>query len=504
MIYNLLEKSCKQYGEQVALECNKTITYNGLNTCAHQVAVELREMGIQEGDSILLAMDNSIEFAIGFFGINLVGATIIPVYMNSGINKLKDIITFYEIKVIVTLPKYKKLFTEIEKEYSKLQMNLLYVQYETEHLQMNRVGEYEIESSTVICKESPAIILFSSGTTNMPKGIMLSNTNIESNVLAISSYLKLSHEDQILLIKNINHASSITGELLVGLANGCTLHMLTGILTASRTLKVLADKKISVLFGVPTLLNAMMAERNFETYDLSALRIINFYGASMAIAKIKELANKFPATNLIYSYGLTEAAPRVTYIMREQLLAKEGSSGIPIEGTSVEIMAEDQIVPPYKIGEICVKGPNVMQGYYKNEMQTQKVLRDGYLHTGDLGYKDEEGYLYVTGRRDNLIIKTGKNVYPEEIEGVILGFKGIKEVLVRGEADELLGQDIVAYVVGVEGVEFKLVDVLKHCKKALEDYKIPGKIYKVKALEKTISGKIIRKQIIDLGSEASE
>lgn len=499
MIYDLLEVSCNLYGEQTALVCDKKVTYNELKDFAQEVATELREMKIQAGEHILLAMDNSIEFAIGFFGINLVGATIIPVYMKSGINKLKGIIEFYEVKTILALPKYKKLFDEMLSENEGLEITILYIKDEEGTLQITKEGNRARIDEVQVNPKRPAIILFSSGTTNMPKGIMLSNENIESNVKAISNYLTLSHEDQILLIKNINHASSITGELLVGLANGCTIHMMTGILTASRTLKVLEQEKISVLFGVPTLLNAMMGERNFESYDLNALRIINFYGASMAIAKIKELATKFPNTNLIYSYGLTEAAPRVTYIMREQLLAREGSSGVPIEGTTVKIMNEDKELVPFEIGEICVQGPNVMQGYYKNEMQTQKVLRGGYLHTGDLGYKDVDGYLYVTGRRDNLIIKTGKNIYPEEIEGAILGYKGIKEVLVRGEEDELLGQDIVAYVVGLEDTKIKLADVLKHCKRELEDYKIPGKIYQVEALQKTISGKIIRKQNIDLG-----
>ncbi|WP_083461518.1 class I adenylate-forming enzyme family protein [Cellulosilyticum ruminicola] len=494
-----MRKSCNLYGEQTALICDKKVTYNELKTFAQNIAQELKKIKVQEGEHILLAMDNSIEFAIGFFGINLVGATVIPVYMKSGINKLKGIIEFYEINTILALPKYKKLFDEMLEENKSLQLKILYVEKQENELHIEHAGIRLKE--VAVNPKKPAIILFSSGTTNMPKGIMLSNENIESNVKAISDYLALSNVDQILLIKNINHASSITGELLVGLANGCTLHMMTGILTASRTLKVLEEEKISVLFGVPTLLNAMMGERNFETYDLDALRIINFYGASMAIAKIRELALKFPNTNLIYSYGLTEAAPRVTYIMREQLLTREGSSGIPIEGTTVKIMNENQEALPLEIGEICVKGPNVMQGYYKNELQTQKVLKDDYLHTGDLGYKDKDGYLYVTGRRDNLIIKTGKNVYPEEIEGVLLGFKGIKEVLVRGEEDELLGQDIVAYVVGLEGVQIKLIDVLKHCKKELEDYKIPGKIYQVEALQKTISGKIIRKQNINLGVE---
>jgi long-chain acyl-CoA synthetase len=241
----------------------------------------------------------------------------------------------------------------------------------------------------------------------------------------------------------------------------------------------------------------MITHSEFNNFDMKSLRIINFYGASMAIHKIRKLAEKFPEVDLIYSYGLTEAAPRVTYIKREELLSKEGSSGVPIKGVEVKIMVDQREAKAFEQGEICVKGPNVMMGYYKNEEKTKAVLADGYLLTGDLGWLDAEGYLYVKGRKDNMIIKSGKNIYPEEIEAVLMGYPGMKEVLVRGEADELVGEEIVAYVVSDGEEALNLFQVLKHCKKALEDYKVPGKIYQVKELKKTLSNKIMRKQVFE-------
>ncbi len=501
LIWNILKNSADKYKDHIAIEYgDQKISYDELYQRAIQLSEELKQLGMKKGDNVLLAMDNCIEFAQAFFAINLAGGTIIPVYMNIGENKLINIINFYEIKFILTIKKYQKILGKVVQNEINSLSHILYITNLKESLDK----EIQLTSEKLLTTSSPyensevpAIILFSSGTTSMPKGIMLSDNNIQTNVEAISDYLHLKDEDKILLIKNINHASSITGELLVSINNGSTLFMVTGILTASHIMETIEKNKITVLFGVPTILSAMMTHSDFDQYDLTSLKIINFYGASMASSKIKELATKFPKANIIYSYGLTEAAPRVTYIMRDALLKKEGSSGIPIKDVEVRIVLEDKEVTPYTVGEICVKGPNVMVGYYKNSQMTKDKLRDNWLHTGDLGYKDEDGYLYVTGRKDNLIIKTGKNIYPEEIEAVIMGVKGVKEVLVRGEEDDLLGEDIVAYIVMANDTTVKLLDILKHCQNELEDYKIPGKVYKVDSLEKTISGKIIRKQVIN-------
>lgn len=500
MIFHLLEQTAKVYSDNIAVCCqHKNVTYKELLFNVKKLAERLSLKGIQKGDNVIIAMDNSIEFIEAFFAINLCGATIVPLYVNMGIHKLLNVVKFYDVKYIITLSKFEKVFSAFQQNDCGILSGIFYLgnSGEVDDCRFIEISSMASEvSQTCPGKEAdPAIILFSSGTTQMPKGIMLSNHNIVSNVMAISDYLKLIPEDKILLIKNINHASSITGEMLVSLVNGCTLVLTSNMPTASLILQLIDEYKVTVFFAVPTLLTAILGHRNLEQYNISTLRIINFYGASIAASKIRELADHFVWANLIYSYGLTEAAPRVTYIERDELLKREGSSGVPIKGVSVCILDnKDNVLGPDQSGEIAVKGPNVMLGYYKNEELTRKALKDGLLHTGDIGCLDSDGYLYVTGRKDNLIIRSGKNIYPEEIESVLMGFKGVKEVLVRGEADELAGEDIVAYVVLCEGRKINMRELLMHCKDNLEDYKIPQKIFEVEQLEKTLSGKIVRKQ----------
>ena len=499
MIYDLLEDAVRKWGNKPAVICNgSTKTYSELSNMVELIADELKKYKGTADNNILLAMDNSMEFVESFFAINKAGGTIIPLYMNMGESKLKSIIEHYEIRCILTLKKYKnKIELALEASVNHLE-KVFYIE-DTGSSVIIETVDYKptLTDKPYYRGNNPGIILFSSGTTNLPKGIMLSNNNIISNVKAISEYLSLTSEDKILLMKNINHSSSITGELLVSIHNGCLLHIQTGFITAASIMDAISRFRITVLFGVPTILTAMITHSEFNNFDMKSLRIINFYGASMAIHKIRELAEKFPEVDLIYSYGLTEAAPRVTYIKREELLSKEGSSGVPIKGVEVKIMVDQREAKTFEQGEICVKGPNVMMGYYKNEEKTKAVLADGYLLTGDLGWLDAEGYLYVKGRKDNMIIKSGKNIYPEEIEAVLMGYPGMKEVLVRGEADELVGEEIIAYVVSDGEEALNLFQVLKHCKKALEDYKVPGKIYQVKELKKTLSNKIMRKQVFE-------
>lgn len=209
----------------------------------------------------------------------------------------------------------------------------------------------------------------------------------------------------------------------------------------------------------------------------------------MSSQDIDKLVELLPNCNLIYSYGLTEASPRVTYIMGSDLLKKAGSSGRPIKNVKIEISNKGID----NNGEIVVSGPNVMLGYYNDAEKTRKTIVDGKLYTGDYGYIDEDGYLYVQGRKDNMIISAGKNIYPEEIEQVLQTAEGVKEVLVRNISDDKGVEKFIAYIV-TDDIEPNMSSLFEVCKNRLENYKIPSKFVYVKELEKTPSGKIVRKQ----------
>ena len=211
--------------------------------------------------------------------------------------------------------------------------------------------------------------------------------------------------------------------------------------------------------------------------------------------KIMELCKKLPGVNFIYSYGLTEASPRVTYITKDELFERGGSCGRAVDGVQVCIRDDEgNTVTNGIVGEITVTGPNVMQGYYMNQELTKKTVRNRVLHTNDLGYMDGDGYLYVIGRKDNMFIIAGKNVQPEEIEGVLNSDSNVTSCLVRKQSKD--SEKICAYVVLHDQKDDCIERLYLLCKNHLEFYKIPNDIYIVKELEKTVSGKIVRRQVI--------
>lgn len=465
-----------------ALICDgESYTYFELIEKVEIIAKKFRENGIEQGHKVLIIGKNPLHFSFILLTLMYIEAIPMPVNFDIGNNKIEGIINYYDVNYIVCVNK-----NNIRSEYIYQEWNendgVTYKIY-------NCMNDKDV--SLIYTK----IILFSSGTTNTPKAIMLSEDNVFSNVAAISQYLKINTTDNILLVKDLSHSSSIIGELFVGLYNGSAVVLTTHLPLSGTILQLLDSKKISVFFAVPTLLKTILINDKLKKFDLSALRIINFYGASMNYRDIEYLMEIFPNTNVIYSYGQTEASPRVTYIERQDLLLRKGSSGIPIENVKVNILGDkDCLAQPYEMGEILVVGPNVMLGYYRNEQMTKKVKRNNVLYTGDIGYLDKDGFLYVTGRKDNMVISAGKNIYPEEIESVLMSYEGIAEALVVAKESNDGICELTGYVVMKNNSVLEHDGLFAHCKNNLDLYKIPKTVVVVQSLEKTASGKIVRKQ----------
>lgn len=353
--------------------------------------------------------------------------------------------------------------------------------------------EYELDDTLM----QTALILFSSGTTNMPKAVMLSKRNIYSNIDAINDYLNLDKNDRILIVKNMNHASSIVGEFLVGVAARVRIFFTRKLIRTNTIMRLIETNQITIFFAIPYILENILQYRQLDKYDFSSLKHVNFYGGKLQHEKIMKLCEIMPSVNFIYSYGLTEASPRVTYIMKSELVRKDGSCGRPIKGVDVKIRDEkDQETERGIVGEITVEGSNVMLGYYKNEAQTKATIKNGILYTKDLGYMDSDGYLYVVGRKDNMFIIAGKNVHPEEVEAVLCSVDGVKEALVVKTEPE----SIQAYVTIDELSSVSLDDMYIVCMKKLEYYKVPKEIIIIPEFQHTVSGKVIRNQDIVKGN----
>lgn len=471
-MYDYLRKAVQQFPEKIAIKYKDVeLSYSELDDVIKKIADEC--FADIERCNIGIVVNSPMLFTMSLMAISYLGCVAVPIYAHTGKEKIKELVKQFSLEYVI----FEKGYDVLNCEESTTVLSDLIIHKEVS------VGKNHSDKN---CE----IILLTSGTTGAPKGIMLSRDNIKSNIEAIGDYLRLTLNDKIFMVKNMNHSSSIIGELLVGLDNMCTIVFNSKVLTASSMVNSICDNNITVFFAVPTILREIILKhKQLNLEKIGHLRIINFYGAPMSSQDIDKLVELLPNCNLIYSYGLTEASPRVTYIMGSDLLKKAGSSGRPIKNVKIEISNKGID----NNGEIVVSGPNVMLGYYNDAEKTRKTIVDGKLYTGDYGYIDEDGYLYVQGRKDNMIISAGKNIYPEEIEQVLQTAEGVKEVLVRNISDDKGVEKFIAYIV-TDDIEPNMSSLFEVCKNRLENYKIPSKFVYVKELEKTPSGKIVRKQ----------
>ncbi len=351
---------------------------------------------------------------------------------------------------------------------------------------------YKLKNSQYIAPdEHPALIMCTSGTTGKPKGAMLSEKNILTNVSDIAEYFSLDKSDTLLIARPLYHCAVLTGEFLTAIAKGSKIRFDSGQFNPTGMLDLIKEHGITAFCGTPTLLS-IMARFN-RSNATETLRHICISGECMGAETGKNIRKSFPACRIYHIYGLTEACPRVSYLPPQYFDDYPDCVGLPLKSVSVKILNDHgDICPANEEGILYVKGDNVMLGYYREPEKTSKVLKDGWLCTGDIAVINDAGFLKIKGRNDDLIIKSGMNVYPAEIEGVIKQDPRVKEVLVYGFHNSF-GTQIGMKLVG----DFpSKEDVKQLCRKRLPFFQVPSAIELVEELPKNGSGKIIRRKIL--------
>lgn len=334
--------------------------------------------------------------------------------------------------------------------------------------------------------EKPALIMCTSGTSGSPKGAMLSGKNIITNVLDIARYFPIDTDDVILIARPLYHSAVLTGEFLTALIKGTGIRFYSGIFNPGVMLEMINQYKITAFCGTPTLLSMMARLKRKE----STLKYICVSGECMGEETGKKIADSFSESKIFHIYGLTEASPRVSYLPSELFNEYPDCVGIPLKSVNIKIIKEDgNVAKENEEGILWVKGDNVMLGYYNQPDKTQSVLSDGWLCTGDMASINDKGLLKIKGRADNLIIKAGMNIYPQEIENALKADDRVFDVLVFAEKDKNTGETITMNIAG----DFDNVDQIKTlCKDVLPSYAMPSKINLLSQLKRNGSGKLIR------------
>ena len=377
--------------------------------------------------------------------------------------------------------------------YGQMHCNKILETINPDAIIMDTNGEiavYKIKDSQFTTPpKHPALIMCTSGTTGKPKGVMLSETNVITNVSDISDYFKIGKDDTILICRPLYHCAVLTGEFLTAIVRGSNIRFYSNQFNPIKILKLIKEHKISVFCGTPTLLS-LMARFN-KSSDTQTLEHICISGECMGEETGLKIKSAFPQSNIYHVYGLTEACPRISYLPPEHFDKYPDCVGIPLKSVRIEILnGKREFCNKNEEGILYVRGDNVMMGYYQEPQKTDEVLKLGWLCTGDIAVINDKGFLKIKGRNDDLIIRSGMNIYPAEIESVIKQDPRVKEVLVYGFKNQV-GTQIGMNISG----DFGSVEEVKQlCIGSLPSFQIPAEIKIMAELPKNESGKVIRQR----------
>jgi long-chain acyl-CoA synthetase len=486
------------------------LAYAEMYSKANAIAEKIRDLPIRHRFIAVIWMDQSPESFIAFMSVVLAEGIPVPIHPTSKCEEAFAVLEKVEADVVMLSAsqalQVSNLLSSGMTDGSFLR-KVCCMNGETGEalkwmLPWEVSGEYKKRRYTPP-KETAAIFM-SSGSTGSPKGIMLSDENLLSNVHAIQSYLKLTEMDRVLLTKSYGYSSTITGEWLLSLLTGAHIYMTAGFFHPLHTVRLIRDYETTFMCTVPSALLPLVKSSKWQSEDLHSLKKLIIVGGQMPVEMLIQLQNRLPWVEMMPCYGLTEASPRVSFLPSHQLMKKQNSVGIPISRVQVGIYQDGQQVDNGSIGEIVVCGPNVMLGYYDDLQRTASVLPSYGLRTADMGYMDEEGYIFITGRLDNALNIAGHTLYPETMEKIIYSHPAVQEVAVAGIPDEVWGHLPIAFVVPNDPLanEKKIIEELfLFCQEHLSAVQRPKEIVLIPNLPKRENGKLDRSYLQSIVKE---
>ncbi len=505
----LLDRAASCHPEHVAVvDEERRITFKELRAGSETAANALRLMGFSAGQRAGILCTNSIEYVIIFFAALKAGLVVVPLDTSLNARSLAGILADCQISLLFSEGRFRKVLHELLAVDSSvttlvcdgdLKIGNPLIQVLKLETLLGKTGLPEgrtpgAPARNVLSRDGIihelAAIFYTSGSTGASKGVMLSHRNLISNTLATCEYLHLADHDSVLVILPFYYIYG-NSLLLTHIAIGGRLVLDNRFMYPEVILDTLEKERATGFSGVPSNFMILLNNSTFTSRRLESLRYLTQAGGAMAPEVTRRLMDAFPNKQIFIMYGQTEAAPRVTYLPPERLAEKLGSIGLPVPGVTVTIRDEnDNELPVGEVGELTVTGDNVMMGYWNQPDEDRLVLKNSSLFTGDLARKDSDGYLYIVGRKKEIIKAGGNRVSAKEIEECLLANEKIAEACVIGIADDVLGEAIRAVIVLKDGVVADPKEIQLYCRRRLADFKVPKQILFLDALPKYQSGKV--------------
>ncbi|SFJ69548.1 long-chain acyl-CoA synthetase [Candidatus Pantoea symbiotica] len=527
-LVELFEHAAEQYADQVAfINMGQPMTYRQLEKQSRAFAAWLQQgLGLKQGDRVALMMPNLLQYPVALFGVLRAGMVVVnvnPLYtprelkhqlVDSGASAIVIVSNFAHTleKVVAETPIKHVMLTRMGDQLAPVKATLVnfVVKYVKKLVPKYHLpgavpfrsalsqGEQMTYQRPTVTNDDLAFLQYTGGTTGVAKGAMLTHRNMQANLEQTkATYGKLLRpgKEQVVTALPLYHIFALTVNGLLFLDLGGTNLLITNPRDIPGFVKELSKFPFTAITGVNTLFNALLNDANFNKLDFSTLRLSA--GGGMAVQKaVAERWEKLTGHYLLEGYGLTECSPLVS-VNPYDITCHTGSIGLPVPSTDVRIVDdEDKDVAPGEPGELCIRGPQVMTGYWQRADATDEVLKNGWLHTGDIVTVDSEGFIRIVDRKKDMILVSGFNVYPNEIEDVLMQHEKVREAAAIGVPSDLSGEAVKVCIVKKDPSLTK-EEVLDHCRRQLTGYKVPKIIEFRDELPKTNVGKILRRELRD-------
>jgi long-chain acyl-CoA synthetase len=502
-LHDLFLASVERHPDKAAfVRRGESVSYRELEARCAGFAAALAAAGIGRGDRVALLLDGDSDYLVAFYGALMAGAAPVPLCPDTRTEPLVHALSHSGARALVLDAANLRWLDGHAAAVPELR--LLFVRGEGALKEPGHLSTLSY-AEAVTTPRAPdggaldtdlAALIYTSGTTGRPKGVMLSHRNLSANVRSIVAYLALGSEDTIGMVLPFYYVYG-NSVLHTHLAAGGTIAQAGTLTFVSQVVEGLAKFRCTGFSGVPATFARLLSFSSWDKHDLSALRYMTQAGAAMTPALIERLSATFPRVKVFVMYGQTEAAARLSYVPPERLVDKLGSAGKAIPGVTLSVCdAEGRELPRGELGEVVARGDNVMLGYLNDPEATARTLRPEGLRTGDVGYMDDDGYLFLKGRESELIKSGGHRISPYEIEQALARAPGVHECAVVGLPDDMLGEAIAAYVVPEAGVTLTKKLLLDACFEALPKFKMPSLLFAIDELPRGATGKLKRKELV--------
>jgi long-chain acyl-CoA synthetase len=478
----------------------RDFTYREFDAAVDRTARLLRGAGVGKGDRVSLLLPNSAEYVIAYFACFKLGALAGPVNSLLKAEEIAYVVRDSGARLMLFGREFAEKVSGVRREAPRLESAVAFDDWDAATA-AHAAGTGDDWRDLHLTREDEAIIIYTSGTTGRPKGCLLTHGNLLANARQIAEWLGFTEDDRLLSVMPLFHMNAVSVTTMSALfAGGSTV--VSPRFSASRFWRIVSDHGVTSFGSVATMLSMLLAtypDGVPEEFDTRRLRFAMCGSAPVPAEVLRRFEETFGCL-VVEGYGLSESTCRSTFNPPDAR-RRPGSCGLPI-GNEMRVVDEDEReLPDGEAGEIVLRGENVFKGYYGNEEATRRAFRGGWFHTGDVGYRDAEGFFYIVDRKSDMIIRGGENVYPREIDEVLYGHPAVAEAAAFGVPDELYGEEVAAFVVLREGAAATAEEIAEFCRSRLADFKCPKTVRFAASLPKGPTGKVLKRELAGLFRE---